>query len=270
MTRDDILQKIRETSARLGKSPLSFSEFQRETGITQRKVYSHFDGWREACEAAGIEAFTQNIKVEDDQLLEAMRQTFIECGGIVTVYKFGRKFPYSVSLFDNRFGGWNGAKAALAEWIQKNGYDFPHLDELLKGSKGSVASTNELSVVSSAPPKWESQRAQQYGEFLNFRGLQHAPINEQGVVFLFGMIAHEIGYRVEAVQQGFPDCEAKRHVGGGRWERVRIEFEYQARTFHDHGHDPSRCDVIVCWENNWSDAPIEVLALRDVISKLEP
>jgi hypothetical protein len=42
-------------------------------------------------------------------------------------------------------------------------------------------------------------------------------VNEQGVVFLFGMVAKELGYMVEVVQTGYPDCEAKdklKAVGG--------------------------------------------------------
>ena len=38
--------------------------------------------------------------------------------------------------------------------------------------------------------------------------------------------AAELGYRIETVATGFPDCTARRHVGGGRWEGVRVEFEY--------------------------------------------
>jgi hypothetical protein len=81
-----------------------------------------------------------------------------------------------------------------------------------------------------------------YGPFLNFRGLQHAPINEQGVVFLFGIVAFDLGYVVEGIGTGYPDCEAKRSIGrdGDVWERVRIEFEYKSRHFRDHGHDPGR------------------------------
>src|SRR4029077_11836541 len=39
-----------------------------------------------------------------------------------------------------------------------------------------------------------------YGNPIDFRGLRHEPVNEQGVVFLFGMVAKELGYMVEAVQ----------------------------------------------------------------------
>jgi hypothetical protein len=30
------------------------------------------------------------------------------------------------------------------------------------------------------------------------------------------------------------------------WERIAIEFEYRSSNFERHGHDPERCDLIVC------------------------
>jgi hypothetical protein len=112
-------------------------------------------------------------------------------------------------------------------------------------------------------------RGRLLGEFLDFRGLKHAPVNEQGVVFLFGMVALELGYVVEIVRTKFPDCEAKRRVGKDRWERLRIEFEFLSRNFLGHGHDKDDCDVIVCWENNWPDCPLEVVELCAEIEKLD-
>jgi len=44
------------------------------------------------------------------------------------------------------------------------------------------------------------------GSPLNFRGLVYGPINEQGVVYLFGLIAEDLNIRVESIQQGYPDC----------------------------------------------------------------
>src|SRR5260221_6800071 len=85
-----------------------------------------------------------------------------------------------------------------------------------------------------------------YGKPIDFRGLRHEPVNEGGGVFLFGMVARELGYLVEAVQAGFPDCEAKRQVGAGKLQTVRIEFEVLKRYFRDHWHHPGRCELIVC------------------------
>jgi len=118
--------------------------------------------------------------------------------------------------------------------------------------------------------QWVSTTANRYGSFLNFRGLQHAPINEQGVVFLFGMICFELGFIVEAVRSGFPDCEAKRRIDRKKdhWERVRIEFEYRSSTFREHGHNPSKCDLIVCWEHDWEECPLEVIELKSVIKTI--
>lgn len=107
------------------------------------------------------------------------------------------------------------------------------------------------------------------GEPLNFRGLQHAPINEQGVVFLFGMVCRELGYLIEAVQTGFPDSEGKRRVDKQRWQRVRIEFEFQSSNFLKHGHDAELCDLVVCWEHDWRECPLEVLELSKEIQKLD-
>ncbi len=117
--------------------------------------------------------------------------------------------------------------------------------------------------------KWPRVKGTEFGEPISFRGLRHAPINEQGVVFLFGMLARELGFEVEAIHDAYPDCEAKRLVDPKRkrWQRVRIEFEYMSHNFVEHGHDPARCDLIVCWENNWENSPIEVLDLRKHITQ---
>jgi predicted transport protein len=106
------------------------------------------------------------------------------------------------------------------------------------------------------------------GELINFRGLVWAPVNEQGVVFLFGMIARELGMYVELVRPGYPDCIAKRYIGKGRWEEVRIEFEFRSRNFH---HDCAECDMVVCWEHDWKQCPkhIEVIELKEEIKRLE-
>jgi predicted transport protein len=72
------------------------------------------------------------------------------------------------------------------------------------------------------------------GSPLNFRGLVYGPINEQGVVYLFGLIANDLNIRVESIQQGYPDCTAIKYAGD--------------RSIDD--HDPDKCDVLVCWEDD--------------------
>lgn len=105
------------------------------------------------------------------------------------------------------------------------------------------------------------------GDLINFRGLVYSPINEQGVVFLFGKVAEDLNMYVEEIKTGFPDCIGRRFTGRG-WERVAIEFEFKSRNFLAHGHDPQQCDIIICWEHDWGGAPLEVIELREVVEQL--
>jgi hypothetical protein len=93
---------------------------------------------------------------------------------------------------------------------------------------------------------------------LDNAALDYEPVNEQGVVFLFAAMQRRFGLRVERVQAAFPDCIAVDRSG----KKIRIEFEYKSRNFR--GHDPRKCDWIVCWEDNWPGVPkgIRVLELR--------
>lgn len=110
------------------------------------------------------------------------------------------------------------------------------------------------------------------GKPINFRGLVFSPINEQGVVYLFGLVAEDLNIRVESVQQGYPDCTGIRYLGKGRWERIRIEFEYKSSGFD---HDPKGCDMVVCWEDDLSPeqkrelAGIEIIELKSMINTPE-
>jgi hypothetical protein len=47
-----------------------------------------------------------------------------------------------------------------------------------------------------------------------------------------------------------------------------VELEQESRNFLKHGHDPNGCDLIVCWEHNWDECPLEVIELKSVIRKL--
>jgi hypothetical protein len=105
------------------------------------------------------------------------------------------------------------------------------------------------------------------GDLINFRGLVYAPVNENGVVFLFGKVADDLNMYIEEIKPGFPDCIGRRFVGKG-WERIAIEFEYRSSNFQQHGHDPKNCDVIGCWEHDWKECPLEVIELKSEIQAL--
>jgi hypothetical protein len=110
-----------------------------------------------------------------------------------------------------------------------------------------------------------------FGDKINFKSLSCAPVNELGVVYLFGLLHDTFDFRIESIQGGFPDCIARRKIGKNKWKEVRIEFEYESKSFEVHGHDPSQTDVIVCWVHDWQACPkeIEVIELSTLLGEAE-
>ena len=148
------------------------------------------------------------------------------------------------------------------------------IDAFLKGDKKPTESQAETTQISRKKPtvykKHEDRRT--CGPPISFRNLVCEPINEQGVVFLFGMVCQELGFSaIEYIGIDFPDCEGKRLVSkGSRQQTVKIEFEYESKEFEKHCHDAQNCDLIVCWKHNWKKCPIEVIELSQVIKELSP
>jgi len=99
--------------------------------------------------------------------------------------------------------------------------------------------------------------------------LVYEPVNEQGVIFLFAKYHKELGIEyIEGIQQGFPDAFGRRKIGKTEYEPVDIEFEYRSLDFKNHQHDPNQCDIIVCWEHNWKECPLEVIELKSTIPEM--
>jgi len=104
------------------------------------------------------------------------------------------------------------------------------------------------------------------GEPINFRGLVYAPINEQGVVFLFSKVSEDLNIKIEEIQQGFPDAIGKVKTDKGYAKRT-IEFEYKSSNYD---HLPKKCDILICWEHDWLGCPkdIEIIELKKVVEAI--
>ncbi len=103
------------------------------------------------------------------------------------------------------------------------------------------------------------------GDPINYKGLIFGPLNENGVIFLFSKMHESLGIFIEAIQPSYPDAKARRKTHRG-WEDVWIEFEYRSSSFKVHGHDPKECDIIVCWEHDWKECPLEVIKLKKILA----
>lgn len=278
--KNGVLDAIRKAAQTLGHSP-SRAEFKAKSGMTEYQVLQHFPSWREAVRAAGLEPDSTNVKLDDETLLEDWGEMVRRDRQIPTRDHYRREGKYSPGSFEKHFGPWSAIPSKFREFAQDWTQWADVLALLPQGTAKPVVvsrqgTENGDSAVHELPPSLTQQQYAKlddrptYGNPIDFRGLRHEPVNEQGVVFLFGVVAKELGYMVEALQAGYPDCEAKRQVAPGRWQRVRIEFEFESRNFRDHGHPPGGCDVIVCWRHNWPDCPqhIEVVDLSTVIRSL--
>ncbi len=114
-------------------------------------------------------------------------------------------------------------------------------------------------------------KRRQFGEKIDFKSLSCAPINEHGVVYLFGVLHDAFDFKIESIQSGFPDCIARRKISKNRWEELRIEFEYHSDSFVKHNHNPDQVDIIVCWKHTWNNCPehIEIIELSSSIGDIE-
>jgi len=283
--KQQILESIVALAKSMRRTP-SLLEFIARTRVTKHSVLRHFPRWNEAIKAAGLEPCRVYVRPANNDLLKDWAKVVRKQRGLPsrsTYLVTGKYYPRTI---EKRFGGWPAVPEAFRKFA-KGKREWADVVALL-----AAGARNERPLTAGTIPQgcrlpsgqarhplqhWRGKTGHAtlrdrptYGNPMDFGGMRHEPVNEQGVVLLFGMVAKELGYVIEAVQTGFPDCEAKRQIAPERWQRVRIEFEFESRNFRDHGHPAGGCDVIVCWRHNWDECPkhIEVLELSSVIRSL--
>jgi hypothetical protein len=175
---------------------------------------------------------------------------------------------HSLTPLRKRFRYWNDVPAGMVQYAVENGLEEQWADVLEVARKykreARTGGWRRTPGALSSNPRILTDRPV-YGEPFLRTALSFAPVNEMGVVYLFGAMAEKLGFIVTWIGTQYPDVEAFREVAPGRWQRVRIEIEFLSRNFLQHFHNPAECDLIVCWENNWPDCPLEVIALKDLM-----
>lgn len=187
-----------------------------------------------------------------------MKRIYDSQGRLPTKEEYNNKGVFSSAIVQSRFGGFHKAYEKLDAYINKHGQA-----ELAKFRQPNFSSQKYF------PTK---RKREVLGEPIKFRAMLNSPINEQGVVLLFGLVAKDLGFIIDGVRQGFPDCIARRIIGNTRkYQKVSIEFEYESRNFRKHKHNPDECDIIVCWKHNWPGCPrnIDVIELEEEIKLLD-
>jgi len=85
------------------------------------------------------------------------------------------------------------------------------------------------------------------------------PSNEAETIELFRLGQARLGWHIAHLQTAFPDAV----IENGRGQKLVAEFEYEAKNFKKHKHPVDGCDLILCYCNNWSNAPLPVWALEE-------
>ena len=220
-----------------------------------------------------------------------MEDLFRDWAGVVrklnklpTLFEYEELSRYSQAPLMSRFGTWSRVPRGLKQYAEGKGWtedwkDVLTMIEARGRSEEPVWLERAAWLQTAAGPGPGDGKPMSgpiilrdrpmYGRVMRPYPLICAPVNEMGVVFLFGAMAERLGFLVLRIQTEYPDCEALRMIDEDRCQLVKIEFEHESRNFLKHMHLASECDLLVCWKHNWPECPLEVVELKTVLARLE-
>jgi hypothetical protein len=269
LRKEAAVKMIREAAEKLGHAPSS-SELEELTIVRRWHIRRIFGSYAWALHECGLLPRYNGQRIPLELLFKEWATVVRKLKKIPSIAEFNETSKYTTGPFQRRFLHWRRVPDAMQAFAKKHGLEAEWQDvmEMIRRfhGDGGLATTGEWLTSGMKPPVIKSDRPV-YGPAMVPAALIHEPINEMGVVFLFGTVAEKLGFMVTLVQVEFPDCEALREVGPRRWQRVRIEFEFESRNFLRHAHCAAECDLIVCWVHNWPECPLEVVELREVMGR---
>lgn len=268
MTREDVVTTIRQAAEKLGRPP-SLPELQKMTQVSRQKIRRCFGTYTWALRECGLGVRHRKQTIETEKLFQDWTAAVRRLKKIPSMKEFEGVSKYTVGPFQREFRTWTRVPEAMVEYAGKHGL-MNEWQDVMK----VITEWRECGLAATSG-KWPGQAWQPgrirddrplYGMVMEPRAMLNEPTNEQGVIFLFGAMAVQLGFMVTLIQTAFPDCQALRMVAERRCQQVRIEFEYESRNFLRHAHDVNGCDVIVCWVHNWPECPLEVIELSKEIA----
>ncbi len=267
MSKEEIIAAVKECAARLGHTP-SVAEFRKNTRVSKNDIRTTFGSYKRLLLASRLERGGGGYIVSLESLFLDWARVARKVGKAPAMVEYELHGKYSVRPLSRRYNGWTGVAAGMREYAIEHGLEKKWKDVLAMVAEYSPKNKSKRMPVRTKPqvskPRILHDRGV-YGEPLNIP-FSYAPTNEQGVLFVFGTVAAALGFSITKVQTAFPDVEAMREVERNRWQRVRIELEYESRNFLTHMHPLDGCEMIVCWVHNWEECPLEVIELKTVIS----
>lgn len=270
MNKQEAMATIMKCAEELGHVP-SQTELTKMSNVNRRQIRKYFGSYKGALLECGLSRSGGGYRVEPADLFLDWARIVRQLKKLPSLSEYEYASDYSHTPLTSRYGGWMKVPAAMKHFAEKHGLAeewsdvLKIVEEQEQGEAARAKSSGPTTGSRKGAPVLMNQPI--YGPMIRPYPLILGPMNEDGVIFLFGALAEKLGYAVTLIQGAFPDCEAYRQIEGGFWQRVRIEFEHQSRNFLIHGHDVGGCDVIVCWEHNWPECPLEVIELKKVVSE---
>jgi hypothetical protein len=272
MNREEILTTIREVAEKLGHPP-TFPQLEDMTPMRRRHIRRHFRTFAGALQESGVGVGDgdHGRRIPDEVLFEEWATVARKLKKLPSITQFEERSKCTAAPYQGRFRQWSRVPEVMREYAHTHSLvdEWQDVMELIqrRDEEGLAAAADvgsPRSVLRAPKMKMWSDRPV-YGPAMVRAALLHEPINEMAVVYLFGTLAAKLGFMVTLIRPEFPDCEAFVEVAPGRWQRIRIEFEYESRNFLKHRHKLEDCDMIVCWIHNWEECPLEVVELRGQI-----
>jgi hypothetical protein len=270
VNKQEAMATIMKCAEELEHAP-SQTELTKLTNVSRRQIRRYFGSYTGALRECGLQRHGGGYRVELEDLFRDWAGIVRKLGKLPSLSEYEYVSSYSHTPLTSRYGGWTKVPAAMKQFAEKHGLaeEWSDVLKIIAEEEQEQAERARLSGAATGPRKGARVLMNQpiYGPMMRPYPLMHGPMNEDGVIFLFGAMAEDLGYVVLKIQGAFPDCEALRQIDGDLCQRVRIEFEHQSRNFLIHGHDVSGADAIVCWEHNWPECPLEVIELKEEVRK---
>jgi hypothetical protein len=269
MTKEQLMAAIAEITEKLGHVP-SYAELMKTGKVSGRQIVKHFATYTRALRACNLERVCGGNKLPLERLFLDWATVTRQLGKIPSKAEFAQMGKHSDTPLKSRFGSWGQVPRYLRRYIEEQGRTEEWKDVL---ALIRAYEQGQDGMEMPATPECEQKKPRVmtdrpvYGPLIRPYPMIHGPLNESGVLYLFGTVSERLGFVVTLIQTGFPDCLALRLVDVDRWQPVRIEFEYESRNFLRHLHDPSGCDIIVCWKHNWPECPLEVIELSKIVGE---
>ncbi len=255
---------------------LASSKYKRKSVLTSDKTILMNDG------SPDIQTSDKTMKAGDKKDLSPGKELDLE-ETLVSVNKENIKFEESGSgEFSDNFGKDNilTIEKIHNKEKEKKGEDEPEpsFDYVTDGDSGidnlmaiDVRKKMKKKIIPETIKPAVENRTQDKAEKINFRGIEYAPVDTRGVIFIFGLVSEELSYIIESFGTDSFCFSGKRNLSlkNERWESVNIGFALNSRDLKNSGRITKKCELLICWKHEWKECPIEVLELSSVLPGLE-